>query len=260
MVLWVWIIPYSPGGAPAGTNVADPDASARRFRPRTMPGCTGTPRSGIIWSGQSGGHDMPRCRAGSGFQRDGQTCPAGFVRCGTVSASCICRRRLKAADRSGDGAGVAHDAGTGPDVPGLKAGQRPVCHGPGQINAAQDCRRVAGQRVQLQPRTPLWWNPPAGQPRPAQGVVSLPDVLSGGAAPVAEPYHPVGLHRHAGDDKAVHGRGTKWVRAADPHCGWRTRANCPNAGAIWLRLTVTPLKSVTPKNGPRGAKIYRWRF
>ena len=33
MVLWVWIIPYSPSGAPAGTNVADPDASAHRFRP-----------------------------------------------------------------------------------------------------------------------------------------------------------------------------------------------------------------------------------
>ncbi len=84
------------------------------------------------------------------FQRDGQIGQAGFVRGGTVSASCICRRRSKAADRGedgahhlasdgdlrqmeGDGAGVAQDAGTDPDEPGLKAGWRPVCPDWGSI-------------------------------------------------------------------------------------------------------------------------------
>ncbi len=55
--------------------------------------------------------------------------------------------------------------------------------------------------MQVQPH-PVMVEPPAGQPRPAQGVVSLLDVPPGGAAPVAEPYHPVGLHGQIGDDKA----------------------------------------------------------
>ena len=166
--------PYFPSGAPVGANVANPDASAHRFRPQPMPGCTGTPPSGTIR-----GHDTSRCLAGP-FQRDGQTCPAGFVRCRTVSASCICWRRLKAADHSGDGThhlagdgdpanlkGMVrawrttrpwpHGAGIDPDEPGLKAGQRPVCHGPGR---SMQRGNVAGLQTSACrcSRTPLWWN------------------------------------------------------------------------------------------------------
>jgi len=46
---------------------------------------------------------------------------------------------------------VAHDAGPHLDQFQLQAGQRPVGHGLGQLDAAQKCCQVVGQRVQLQP-------------------------------------------------------------------------------------------------------------
>ena len=51
----------------------------------------------------------------------------------------------------GDGAGVTHNAGINRDQLRLQAGQRPVSHGLGQIDAAQKGGQVVGQRVQLQP-------------------------------------------------------------------------------------------------------------
>ena len=50
-----------------------------------------------------------------------------------------------------DGAGVADDAGSDLDQLELKAGQRPVGHGRGQIYAAQESGQVVSQCVQLQP-------------------------------------------------------------------------------------------------------------
>ena len=51
---------------------------------------------------------------------------------------------------------MTHDAGTDLDQLEVKAGQRPVGHGLGQLDAAQEGGQVVGQRVQLQPRP----NPP----------------------------------------------------------------------------------------------------
>src|SRR3546814_7815579 len=51
----------------------------------------------------------------------------------------------------GNGAGVADDAGADLDQLELQAGQRPVRHGLGQFDAAQEGCQVVGQRVQLQP-------------------------------------------------------------------------------------------------------------
>ncbi len=51
----------------------------------------------------------------------------------------------------GDGAGMAHDAGADLDQFQLKAGQRPIGHGLGQFDAAQEGRQIVGQRVQVQP-------------------------------------------------------------------------------------------------------------
>jgi hypothetical protein len=100
------------------------------------------------------------------LQRGGQTCRAAFVQFGSGSRSCAWRWRSKAADGGedgahhragkrnfgqveGDGAGVAHDAGADLDQLELKAGQRPVGHGLGQLDAAQKGGQVVGQRVQL---------------------------------------------------------------------------------------------------------------
>ena len=83
----------------------------------------------------------------------------------------------------------------------LQAGQRPVGHGLGQLDAAQECGQVVGQRVQLQPHL-IVAELPAGQARPAEGVFAFLDVLLGGAALVVEPDHPVWLHRQVGDYEA----------------------------------------------------------
>ena len=46
---------------------------------------------------------------------------------------------------------MTHDAGTHLDQLQLQAGHRPVGHGHGQFDAAQERCQVVGQRVQLQP-------------------------------------------------------------------------------------------------------------
>src|SRR3546814_17764250 len=51
----------------------------------------------------------------------------------------------------GNGAGVADDPGADLDQLELQAGQRPVRHGLGQFDAAQESCQVVGQRVQLKP-------------------------------------------------------------------------------------------------------------
>ena len=76
----------------------------------------------------------------------------------------------------GDGAGITHDAGPDLDQLQLQACQRPVSHGFGQIDAAQECREVVAQRVQLQPDL-FVAEPLARQPSPAEGVLALLDVL-----------------------------------------------------------------------------------
>ena len=63
----------------------------------------------------------------------------------------------------------------------LQAGQRPVGHGLGQLDAAQEGGQVVRQGVQLQPHL-IVAELPARQPRPAKGVFALFDVLLGGAA------------------------------------------------------------------------------
>lgn len=50
-----------------------------------------------------------------------------------------------------DGAGVTDDTRPDLDQLQLQAGQRPVRHGLGQFDAAQECCQVVGQCVQLQP-------------------------------------------------------------------------------------------------------------
>ena len=50
-----------------------------------------------------------------------------------------------------DCTGVTHDPRTDLDQLELQACQRPVRHGFGQFDAAQECGQVVGQRVQLQP-------------------------------------------------------------------------------------------------------------
>ena len=96
---------------------------------------------------------------------------------------------------------MAHDAGADLDQLQLQAGQRPVGHGLGQIDAAQEGGQVLGQRVQLQPHL-IVAEPLARQPRPVEGVFTFLNVLLGGAALVVEAHHPVRVHRHIGDDKA----------------------------------------------------------
>jgi len=51
----------------------------------------------------------------------------------------------------GDGAGVTHDAGPHLDQLELEGCQRPVGHGLGQFDAAQERCQVVGKGVQLQP-------------------------------------------------------------------------------------------------------------
>ena len=63
----------------------------------------------------------------------------------------------------------------------LQAGQRPVGHGLGQLDAAQEGGQIVRQGVQLQPHL-IVAELPARQPRPAKGVFALFDVLLGGAA------------------------------------------------------------------------------
>lgn len=100
-----------------------------------------------------------------------------------------------------DGAGVAHDAGPHLDQFQLQAGQRPVGHGLGQLDAAQKCCQVVGQRVQLQPNLVVA-EPLARQPGPAESVFTLLDVLLGGAASIVEAGDLVRLHGKVGDDEA----------------------------------------------------------
>ena len=54
----------------------------------------------------------------------------------------------------------------------LQAGQRPVGHGLGQLDAAQEGGQVVRQGVQLQPHL-IVAELPARQPRPAKGVFAL---------------------------------------------------------------------------------------
>ena len=96
---------------------------------------------------------------------------------------------------------MAHDPGTDPDQLELEAGQRPIGHGLRQFDAAQEGRQVLGQRVQLQSDLVVA-EPLARQPRPAEGILALLDVLLGGATLVVELHHPVGFHRQVGDDEA----------------------------------------------------------
>ena len=104
-----------------------------------------------------------------------------------------------------DSAGMAHHAGPDLDQLELQAGQRPVRHGHGQFDAAQEGGQIVGQRVQLQPDLVIV-EPLARQPRPVEGVLAFLDMLLGGAALVIEPHHPVGLHRQVGDDEAHAGK------------------------------------------------------
>ncbi|MCK9991773.1 MAG: hypothetical protein Dbin4_00293 [Alphaproteobacteria bacterium] len=100
-----------------------------------------------------------------------------------------------------DGGGVTHDAGPYLDQLELEAGQRPIGHRLGQLDAAQEGRQVAGRRVQLQPDLVVA-EPPARQPRPVEGVFALLDVLLGRAALIVEQHHPIRLHGQVGDDEA----------------------------------------------------------
>ena len=96
---------------------------------------------------------------------------------------------------------MAHDAGADLDQFELQAGQRPLGHFLGQVDAAQEGGYVVGQRVQVQPDLVVA-EPPARQPRPVEGVFAFLDMLRGRAALVVEPHHPVWLHRQIGDDEA----------------------------------------------------------
>ena len=96
---------------------------------------------------------------------------------------------------------MAHEAGSDLDQLQLKARQGPVGHRLGQLDAAQEGGEVVGQRVQLQPNLVVA-EPLARQPRPAEGVFALLDVLLGGAASIVKADHPVRLHRQVGDDEA----------------------------------------------------------
>ena len=51
----------------------------------------------------------------------------------------------------GDGAGVTDDAGADLDQLQLQAGEGPIGHGLGQVDAAQEGSQVVGQRLELQP-------------------------------------------------------------------------------------------------------------
>ena len=76
----------------------------------------------------------------------------------------------------------------------LQAGERPVGHFLGQLDAAQEGGQVVGQGLQLQPDLVVA-ELPTRQSRPVEGVFAFLDVLLGGAALVIEPHHPVWLHR-----------------------------------------------------------------
>lgn len=86
----------------------------------------------------------------------------------------------------------------------LQAGQRPVCHCLGQLDATQEGGQVVGQRVQLQLHLVVT-EPLAWQPRPPEGDFAFFDVLLGGAALVMEPHHPVRLHQQVGAMKPTRG-------------------------------------------------------
>jgi len=158
---------------------------------------------------------------GDVFQRSGQTCLAAFVQFWLGPRSRAYRWRSKAADRGedgayhragdghlgqleGDGAGVTDYAGADLDQLQLQAGEGPIGHGFGQVDAAQEGGQIVGQCVQLQPHLVVA-EPSARQPRPAKGILALLDVLLGGAALVVEPHHPVWFHRQVGDDEADFG-------------------------------------------------------
>ena len=99
---------------------------------------------------------------------------------------------------------MAHNSGPDLDELELQARQRPVGRGFGQFNAAQNGGHVVGQRVQLQPHLDVV-EPPARQPRPAEGILAFLDMLLGGATLIVEAHHPAGLHRKVGDDEAQAG-------------------------------------------------------
>ncbi len=95
---------------------------------------------------------------------------------------------------------MTHDAGANLDQLQLQAGEGPIGHGFGQVDAAQERGQVVGQRVELQPHLVVA-EPPAEQPCPAKGIFAFLDVLLGGAALVLERQHPIWLHRQVGDDE-----------------------------------------------------------
>ena len=64
---------------------------------------------------------------------------------------------------------MADDAGSDLDQLELQAGQRPISHRLGQLDAAQEGGQVVGQRVQLQPHLVVA-ELPAGQPCPTKGI------------------------------------------------------------------------------------------
>ena len=101
----------------------------------------------------------------------------------------------------GDGARMTYYAGTNPDQLELQAGQRPVGHFPGQVDATQESGRITGQCVQLQPHLVVA-EALARQPRPAEGVFAFPDVLFGGAASIVEASDLIRLHGQVGDNEA----------------------------------------------------------
>ena len=69
---------------------------------------------------------------------------------------------------------MAHNPCT--ELDGLEAqvGQKPVGHGFGRPDTAEEDGKVAGQRVQLQPHLVVA-DPPASEPRAADGVFAYAD-------------------------------------------------------------------------------------
>jgi len=104
----------------------------------------------------------------------------------------------------GDGAGVTHDTRPDLDQLELEAGQRPVGHGLGQFDAAQEGGQVVGQR--MKPKADLVLRLAlSGQPRPVDCVLAFLDMLLCCAALIVEADDPVRLHRQVGDDEADFG-------------------------------------------------------
>ena len=64
--------------------------------------------------------------------------------------------------------------------------------------------------MQLQPHLVVA-EPFAGQPRSAEGVFALLDVLLLCAALVIEQHHPIRLHRQVGDDETHAGEEFTWM-------------------------------------------------